>query len=416
MEIPSPAALLDRVRSLPAGAPLLERLEGQSDVHLVGGAVRDLLLSGGPTDLDLVVEGDAARLVAVLGGRVTRHERFGTWTVALGGFAYDIARTRSETYPAPGALPEVRPGTLEEDLKRRDFTVNAIALALGGPRAGMIAAPGDALQDLEHGRLRVLHPRSFIDDPTRLLRLARYRSRLGFEMEPATAGLAAAAVAEQALETVSGPRIGSELRLLSCEADPVGALSALHDVGLEPAIHPRFGLGYGEFPANLNLGRRALALLPVDARADRLALAVAARAVPRQELWMLLDRLAFEAEDREAIVATAADAGEAFRLLGQATRPSQIAAVARDMPLELVAMAGALGPANAARAWLDELRHVRLEIDGGDLLRAGVPEGPAIGRGLRASLSAKLDGLAGDREAELAAALAEAKATGSLPG
>src|SRR5579884_2405324 len=183
VEIATPSQLLDQVRSLPAARPLLERLDGRAGVHLVGGAVRDLLLGGAPPDLDLVVEGDAAGLVAQLGGVIVRHERFGTWTVALDGFSYDIAQARSETYPAPGALPEVRPATLEVDLRRRDFTVNAIALALGGSTPGQLSAVPHALEDLDRRQLRVLHSLSFADDPTRLLRLVRYRARLGFAPE-----------------------------------------------------------------------------------------------------------------------------------------------------------------------------------------------------------------------------------------
>jgi tRNA nucleotidyltransferase (CCA-adding enzyme) len=414
MEIPGPSQLLDAVRSLPAAAPLLDRLDGRSGVHLVGGAVRDLLLGGTPPDLDLVVEGDAAGLVEQLGGTIVRYERFGTWTLALEGFAYDIAQARSETYPSPGALPEVRPASLAEDLRRRDFTVNAIALALGGPRPGELTAAPNALEDLDRHWLRVLHSASFIEDPTRLLRLVRYRTRLGFVLERETSELVAQAVSERALDTISGPRIGAELRLLSREPDPLIALLGLHEPGLEEAIHPRFGLGRGDSTANLDLGRRAAALLPQGFPPDRLALALAARDIPAQELRELLDRLAFEAEDRGVIVATATEGARAAEALSRAAAASEIAEVARGMPLELVALGGALGAEEPARSWLGHLRHVRLDIDGAELLRAGVPEGPAIGRGLSAALSAKLDGRVRGREAELAVALEAAYRGDSL--
>jgi tRNA nucleotidyltransferase (CCA-adding enzyme) len=153
------------------------------------------------------------------------------------------------------------------------------------------------------------------------------------------------------------------------------------------------------------LARRALALLPADGRRDRLALAVAARDVPAAELRGLLDSLAFEAEDREAIVAAATGAGELADALAEAHAPSEIAAAAAGAPPELVALSGALGPDAQARDWLERLRDVRLSIDGRDLLAAGVPEGPAVGRGLRAALAAKLDGRAQGRDQELAEAL-----------
>jgi tRNA nucleotidyltransferase (CCA-adding enzyme) len=391
--------LLDRLRALPAAKPLLSRRV--SDVYLVGGAVRDLLLGGAPLDLDLVVEGDARAVASELGGELRAYDRFGTATVVLDGFSYDIARARRETYAYPGALPDVEPAPLAEDLLRRDFTVNAIALALTGE---LTAAPA-ALEDLGARRLRVLHDRSFIDDPTRLFRLVRYSSRLGFEIEPHTRSLADSAVAGGALGTVSGSRLGAELRLLARERDPVAALLALADLGLDRAIHPGFAID------DADLARRALALLPDDGRPDRLALAVAARGVPAAELSALLESLAFEAEDRDVILVAATRADDVARALAAASAPSEIAAAVTGAPSELVALAGALGPASEAREWLDTLRHVRLEIDGGDLLAAGIPEGPAIGRGLRAALAAKLDRRASGREEELAAALTAAVGT-----
>jgi tRNA nucleotidyltransferase (CCA-adding enzyme) len=414
MEIPAREELIRRVRGLPAAAPLLAALGDEPGVHLVGGAVRDLLLRGGSGgsealarasgapgvgDLDLVAEGDVAALAARLGGRYVGHERFGTATVMLDGHGYDFARSRRETYAAPGALPDVSPASLSEDLLRRDFTVNAIAVTLGGPRAGELTAAPGALEDLSARRLRVFHDRSFIDDPTRLIRLARYASRLGFEVEPATLAWARAAVADGALATVSGARIGSELRLLAREDDPVAALAALAELGIDKAIHPRFGIG------DLGLARRALALLPPDGRRDVLALALAAANVPPADLGPLLDELAFTADSRDAIVAAASGAEEAAEALSRAARPSEIAAALARGGVELAALAGALGPEQAAREWLERLRHVRLEIDGDDLIAAGVSQGPAVGQGLRAALAAKLDGRVHGRDAELAEAV-----------
>ena len=406
MERPSPDSLLAAVRSLPAGAQLLDLLGGRPGVYLVGGAMRDILLGGRPLDLDLVVEGDPDELAATLGGDVVAHDRFGTATVKVGGFSYDIARARRETYERPGALPDVVAASLQEDLRRRDFTVNAIALALGGAQAGELTSFPGALDDLDARRLRILHDASFIDDPTRLLRLGRYAGRLRFEIEPQTRELALAAVRSGALDTVSGPRIGAELRLAAREDDPLAVLRTLGELELDRAIDPRFGLEDAE------LARRALALLPDDGRADRLALALAARSIPADELGALLDRLGFEAADRDAIVAAATRADALAEALAAAERSSEIARAAFGAGPELVALAGALGPAQAAHEWLDRLRHVRLEIDGRDLLAAGVPEGPAVGRGLAAALAAKLDGRAQGREQELAAALAAVGGSG----
>jgi tRNA nucleotidyltransferase (CCA-adding enzyme) len=404
VEVPSADRLLRAVRSLPAAVPLLERLPDGPGVALVGGAVRDLLIDREPAELDLVVEGDPGRLIATLGGTAKWHDRFGTSTVRLDGFRYDIARARQETYARPGALPDVAPATLDEDLLRRDFAVNAIAIRLNGPRAGQLSSAPCALEDLEARVLRVLHEHSFIDDPTRLFRLCRYASRLGFAIESRTAELARAAVREHALDTVSGSRVGTELRLLAREGDPIAALRSLHEIRLDVEIDPAFGI---EDPA---LAERALGLLAAapEARRDQLALAVAMMRIRPQTLSGLLEGLAFDAADRDAILAAATRAQPLARALSDAKRPSEIAAAVGGAAPELVALAGALGPADQARAWLERHRHVGLEIDGRDLLAAGVREGPAIGAGLRAALLAKLDGRAAGREQELAEAMRSA--------
>jgi tRNA nucleotidyltransferase (CCA-adding enzyme) len=401
MEIPAPSELMARVGALPAAPVLLERVGDRRGVHLVGGAVRDLLLGHVSPDLDLVVEGDVAQLVGLLGGEIRTYDRFGTATVSLDGHMFDVARARSETYAHPGALPDVEPARLADDLKRRDFTINAAAIELGGQFAGAFRAVPFTLEDLEARRLRVLHDASFIDDPTRLLRLVRYQARLGFEIEPHTLELAREAISGGALGTVSGPRIGAELRLLAGERDPVAALEALAALGL--------GLTEGFGVRDATVARHALELLPSDGEPGRLVLGEASQGVDSSRLAGWLDRLAFSAPARETIVAVATRAAALADALRTAGAPSEIAAVVGDAGPELVALAGASGAEPEATEWLERWRHVRLEIDGADLLAAGIAEGPAIGRGLRAALAAKLDGLLDGHDAELAAALAAAR-------
>lgn len=399
MDVPAPEELLDRVRRLPEGRVLLERLPAGEAVYLVGGGVRDLLRGVKPRELDLVVEGDAISLGRELGGVVLPHDRFGTSKVSLADHTYDIASTRTETYEHPGALPDTTPAPLEEDLKRRDFTINALAVALEGDGAGTVRALPGALEDLDARTLRVLHDRSFIDDPTRLLRLARYAGRLDFEIEPRTYVLAQDAVRSGALATVSGARVGAELRLTARERDPISVFAALRDLEIDSAINPRFGL---RDPA---LAARALQLLPPDGRSDLLMLAAAAEEVDEEELFVMLDDLAFEAGDRDRIVAAASEAQPLAGELRQTHTAAEIAAVVAARPPELVALAGGHGAVEAAAAWLGELRHIRLEIGGQDLLAAGLPQGPLIGRALRAALDAKLDGTVSGHEAELSEAL-----------
>lgn len=426
--------MLEALAGRPGGPQLLALCEQRDDVALVGGAVRDLLLGRAPRELDVVVGADGAslayELADVLGASVTVHARFGTALVEWEAGRVDIAERRAESYPAPGALPLVRPGTIEEDLARRDFTVNATAVALAGGRRGELYSAEHAREDLAAGRLRVLHEESFLDDPTRLWRLGRYRARLGFQPEGRTAELAAAAVAGGAPASVSPARLGAELRLALGEADAPAALQAIDELGLLAALHPRL-----RFDAAL--ARAALELLGVaDAgarrppRVDLLLLATLLTSVlagdgeadgeVESEVYALLNDLEFPAADRDLAIyeGMSVEAG-AGRLAG-AGSASQIHQAASHMSPEGVALAGAWGQVHqagsgdehgragaSAREWLARLWSVTLLISGEDLLAAGVPEGPEIGRRLDAALLLKLDGeLGGDGpDAELSAAL-----------
>ena len=379
----TPAEALQALRALPCGARVLDTYAPGDGVHVVGGAVRDLLLARPPREIDLVAEDDVDAAAARLGGMVTTHDRFGTALVAVGDCHYDLVRARRESYAAPGALPDVEPSTLEDDLRRRDFTINAIALTLDGA----VRAVDGALDDLGAGLLRVLHDDSFTDDPTRLWRAARYAGRLAFTVEPHTAQLAAAADPS----TVSGERLGSELRLALREPDAVAALRTAR--GLSPALLPD---GFDPDPPGL---ADALALLPDDGRADLVTLAACTAGMDARALLEWLDAMAFTAAERDVVAAASRfSTGAPLRA---ATTPAQIARAARGAPVEAVALAG--GP--NARRWLEALRHVRLEITGDDLLSAGIPEGPEVGERLRRALDRKLDGDVDGREAELAAAL-----------
>jgi tRNA nucleotidyltransferase (CCA-adding enzyme) len=345
--------------------------------------------------------------VRQIGGPARTYGRFGTATIEIDGVIVDLAQTRTETYPSPGALPVVRPADLTADLWRRDFTVNAIALPLTGSDRGRLVAADRAIEDLEGRRLRVLHHRSFLDDPTRLLRMARYRSRLGLEVERETLGLARQAIESRALETVSGSRIGNELRLLAAEPDPVRAWQELTELGLDEAIRPGFGLHDPE------LARRALDLLPAVGRTDALLLALAVGGIEPGERAPLLDHLAFPAPIRDTALRASHGAAELRDALLAASSPSEIArAVGSGENLEGVAIAGALGAEAPARQWLEELRQAQTSIGGQDLLEAGVKPGPAIGAGLAAARAALLDGQAPTREEQLQEALRAARAHG----
>ncbi|HYU61398.1 MAG TPA: hypothetical protein VEK39_11610 [Solirubrobacterales bacterium] len=363
------------VSSLEAGLARLHGLErileaaGDAPAYLVGGAVRDLLLGRTDrADIDVVVEGDIAPIVESLGSEARSHERFGTATVRVGDVVADLAAARSESYAHPGALPEIRPATLEADLARRDFTINAMAIPLAGEPH--LIDPHGGRADLEARAIRVLHDYSFVDDPTRVIRAARYVTRLGFELNPETARLAR----EADLGTVSADRREAELLRLAAEPNPRWGFDLLDELGVV-ALDEQSG----------ELIDIVVALLSEPPWSGVTDQAPAVLAAARGEL------------------------GKAPQLASRTPeRPSEGVSLARPASGIDLILARALGA-----KWLDdyvgEWRHVGLEITGQDLITAGVPEGPALGRGLKTALARKLDGEIAGREAELSAALEAAR-------
>jgi tRNA nucleotidyltransferase (CCA-adding enzyme) len=363
--------LEERIAGLPGLVPVREASRAHGlDTFLVGGAIRDLLLGAESAELDVVVAGDHLALVEALGGTARVHDRFGTATVLTPAGSIDVARARAESYPHPGALPNVRPAGIEEDLVRRDFTVNAVAAPLAAPFE--LLDPHGGVADLAAGLLRVLHPRSFVDDPTRALRAARYAARLELEPEPETLGL----LREADLETVSADRVEAELRRIAAEPRARHGFDLLAGWGL------------------IDLPGRAGEL--VDGTLELLA----------DEPWSAL------ATRSDAVLAA---------LRGPSERAIELAAASPRSPSEGVELARGASPVTLVHArvlgaeWLDayvsEWRRVRLEISGADLLEHRVPQGPGIGAGLAAALRAKLDGETDGREDELRVAL-EAAAAG----
>ncbi|MBE3117409.1 MAG: CCA tRNA nucleotidyltransferase, partial [Candidatus Atribacteria bacterium] len=212
-------------------------------LYLVGGFVRDLLLGRSVKDFDLVVEGDAISLAKALaaqhGGRVTVHVRFGTaqWFLPDSDIhALDFISTRSESYKHPAALPTVKPGMLIDDLRRRDFTINTLALRLDGDHFGELRDDLGGLEDLQAGLVRVLHPVSFVDDPTRLFRAVRYELRYGFQIAPET--LALIPDARLLINRLSAERVRHELDLILEEENAASMLKRLAELGILAAAHP----------------------------------------------------------------------------------------------------------------------------------------------------------------------------------
>jgi tRNA nucleotidyltransferase (CCA-adding enzyme) len=435
--------LLRSLAHVPGGRELLavaaETEFAGLEPELVGGAVRDLVLGRAPRELDVVVNVGAQpfldALAAAVGGpsdgdspagetsspaspvEQTFHERFLTGSLSWPAATIDVATRRAESYPAPGALPEVREGTPEEDLHRRDFTVNAISLSLAGPDRGRVSAVDHAFEDLREGRLRVLHEESFIEDPTRLLRLGRYLARLNFALEPHTQALAGQALVEGALKTVSGGRVGAELRLALREEHAVAAMAALDELGVLKALDSRLAFDAPVAPEAVSLLRDSIAR--AEARQELVLLAiilVPMLIVVDGELEtaarQLLDWLEFPAADRELAIQAAIGVECYGDELSHARSPAQVYEAVSHVSLESVALAGAWGDEHGWQAsieagqWLDDLRHRRLRITGKDLIDAGIPEGPHIGRALEEVMAERLDEeLPDEPRAQLEAAL-----------
>jgi tRNA nucleotidyltransferase (CCA-adding enzyme) len=394
------AGALARIRSVP--------------VYLAGGIVRDLLLGRPARDVDLVVAGDALdfaeRLAARLQAEVRIHGRFGTATLLLpDGRRCDVAATRAESYAEPGALPRVVPGApIEDDLARRDFTINAMALPIGpAPR---LVDPFGGRQDLAAGRIRMLHPASPSDDPTRALRAVRYGARLGFRIERQTRRWIAVAVRSGAFDAVSGDRLRRETVLLLEEDARAKAVAGLHRMGLDGAVSPALAA-----PGAAARIRRAEAVVrKTGAAASWLGYLLAWVAGARPDgIRRLADRLAVSGEEGRRLRSWPAVRrllATGFRRLRPSAMGKRLRGVSDD---EILAACSRLGPADrkALARWLDRGARVVLAIRGADLVAGGIRPGPEIGRALERTLAARRDGLIG-RADELEFALAAARQAG----
>lgn len=382
--------------------PALEGALGSIDpsVWAVGGVVRDALLgtATGP-DVDLVVEGDPApvarAIAAATGGDLEVHDRFRTASVVRGPrLRIDLVGARSETYARPGALPDVRPGSLAEDLARRDFTANAVAMRLAGPDAGEIADLHGGRADLQSRILRLMRADGFEEDPSRLIRAARYAARLGLRPDPATRE--AAEAAGPALDPGSARVVDELMRLLE-EDDPAAAAAVLAAWGV-PWLRADAAQAAADVAA-IDAARST----PGAPDVPRAPLRLAALVDP-DRLGSLLLPGPVERVARDALAGTGL-----ARRLAAAARPSDADALLRRAHPGTAVAALAAGAAVVARWWA-EWEGLALQVDGADLEAAGVPRGPAVGAGLRAARAALLDEGLTDREAQLERALAAARA------
>ena len=425
---------VDTLLDLPYFGRLFRAASAISDdfagVYLVGGFVRDLLLGRPNYDVDFAVEGDgiqfARRLAQRLGGRVRPHQKFQTAVVLLPPEALgeepawlpagrdplhiDVATTRTEFYDYPAALPSVEHASARQDLFRRDFTINAMAISLKGEDLGEVLDFFGGFRDLGNGVIRVLHNLSFIEDPTRIFRAVRYENRYAFRMDEQTRALAKACVEMHLVGDLSSARLRDELVSLLDEADVDWTLQRLFELGVARQVHPKLATGERtvDLIARLDVLVREFALEGEVVR-WRLRLAAVTRNMTHDDLFMWLERLRLRHADaqvvRKSVVLgrrmdeqlTAGDLGDwdLYRLLHAAPVESVVFALGHSE---------SGGAQERFRRYLGVLRRRRLQITGADVLVLGARQGPAVGRVLEAVRRGRIEDRIGPgRQAELTA-------------
>ena len=362
-------------------------------VYLVGGVVRDLLLGYPNFDLDLVVEGDAVKLAQQIAGisqaKLVVHPRFGTAKLSYGNFTLDVATARSESYAKSGALPTVAPGTLNTDLSRRDFSINAMAISLAPNNYGELLDPYQGKSDLEQHLIRILHPKSFNDDATRILRAIRYEQRLGFRLETQTARLLKRDIPK--LDTISGDRMRHELELIFREKHPEHAIKRLGELGVLQRLSPSFK-GNGWIAEKFDRARClnkpnqlpslyfCLLIYPLSERENEQFLRHLN--IPKKLSRVLHDTLHLEAR-LSPLGKSYMKVSEVYYLLHEydplAIQANAIASESSTIQSHL-------------QLFLTKLRYVKIFLNGEELKRLGISTGPEMGKVLQTLHKAKLDG------------------------
>lgn len=379
-------------------------------LYIVGGFVRDLLLGHPGLDFDLVVEGGAiglARAIAAKhGGKMTVHNRFKTaqWFPSPGTDYpefVDFISTRSESYKHPAALPTVKLGMLVDDLQRRDFTINTLALRLDGEHFGELRDDLGGLEDLQAGLIRALHPVSFVDDPTRLFRAIRYEQRYGFHITPETLALIPDACL--LIKVLSAERVRHELDLVLEEENAVSILERLAELGILAAVHPSLKWEQTTKARFMN-GMTAAQTLERPPSRRTLGWTLWLMDVPLAGLEGIEKRLHFESGLRELLLAASTLFTEANSLTAQ--KPSRCVAVLDEIPLKAVQVVFLALPNDPVRQelrdYLETWRHVRPKTTGHDLKKRNLPPGPAYRSILRRLRAAWLDGEVKTVDEELA--------------
>ena len=374
-------------------------------VYAIGGFVRDLLLGIPSLDLDMVVEGNGIRFAKAIAqrykARVTTHERFGTATVAFtDGLTFDVATARTESYDAPAALPTVRWSSIREDVRRRDLTINTLAIRLNAPHFGELVDLHNGLRDLHDKTIRVLHGLSFIDDPTRVFRAIRFEQRLGFQLHRDTAVLMKEAVSMKICHRLSPSRLSTELLHLLSEREPVKILARLADFNLLQFIHPRLKWSPG-LARLLNAVDKALAW-HTQRSLGRLASpwVVYGMALmdhlPQPVVQETLARLTFPRRQIQAMLWVSQEGARLLRTIERTASPTATFRALRTLPDETLVFLMAKARSERGKQNISDqfttYRRVRPILRGNDLKAMGLEPGRLYNRILDRLLEARLNG------------------------
>jgi tRNA nucleotidyltransferase/poly(A) polymerase/nanoRNase/pAp phosphatase (c-di-AMP/oligoRNAs hydrolase) len=383
-------------------------------VYLVGGFVRDLLLGVENFDIDLVVEGDgisfARDLVKRLKGKVTAHKRFGTAVVSLaGGIKIDIATARREFYEFPAALPTVRKGSVKEDLYRRDFTINAMAIRLNPEHYGDLVDFFGGWKDLKKRVVKVLHKRSFMEDPTRIFRAIRFAGRYGFTMDRDTGQLARDALKLRIFNLLSKERMREEIIAILSEPNPKNAILMLGELGILKSIHPQIRLDKG-VEKDLEVIKAIFSRFRTPIKEENIKLWIVYFLILVQKLTTIEVRdicknFKFSREESRRIIAGRERLDETIRKLKESKlKPSCLYQTLKGLPGEallfIVLKARSRLVEKRISLYLTRIRKVRIHTTGNKLKRMGYKQGPIFKKIMEELLWAKLDGIVNSPSSE----------------
>lgn len=362
-------------------------------LYLVGGIVRDILLGRESNDIDIMAEKDAIALAKSLSlafrTKPVIHSSFGTATFHINHFRLDLATCRSETYDHPGALPRVKRGNIQQDLLRRDFTINAMAACINPESFGEIMDPHGGRSDLAHGLIRVLHDNSFIDDATRIMRAVRYEQRLCFKLERKTAMLLRRDI--DMLDTISGDRLRHEIMLWFGEKHPQNVLKRASALGILGKLHPALA-----WDTKLSRAFRSINTATDNSLDINLCLALLFYNLNAVQAGELMSRLNITGGDAKKIIIHTMSLKQKQPLFEDtALKPSDIYVKLHGFhPLAVTANAYmAASPAVRGKLllYVNKLRLIKPRLNGQDLASLGVPSGRKIGTILDRLLKARLD-------------------------